>query len=576
MIAYLQKKFALSEEGARGMRRSIVWSALMNLSFILPIGIIFNFLTDATAVYILHTADHVEPLKYFLLMPAVVLVMFWVNLKRYDATYTVTYTETAKTRVALSRHIAKLPMSYFGKRDLSDLTKTIMTDVEKMEHAYSHAIPPFFGTILSVIIMAVMIAVQSPWLALAMIWPFPLAVGLVFAFRKRKYRLEKRHADDVLAVSAKMQEMMDNILAIKAFGRTKKSMDELEEILTEEEHAHYIAERSNPLFLAPLYALFRIGIVTVVLVGYGEYAAGAIDLSMYLTFLVISCILYVPMESAMAFLMEFIYISVSVDRMNELRDCPVMTGTKETVDTYDIEVKNLTFAYDKEAGDVLRDVSFTAKQGEVTALVGPSGCGKSTLTSLMLRFYDPDKGEITLGGKNIRGFDPDILLTNYAMVFQNVQLFNNTIMENIRIGKKGATDEEVLAAAKVACVDEIAARLPDGYETRIGESGGLLSGGERQRISIARAVLKDAPIIFLDESTASVDADSESRIQTALSRLIQDKTVVVIAHRLRTVMKADKILVLEEGRLIEEGTSDELIAKGGLFQKLWELQKRGA
>lgn len=389
--------------------------------------------------------------------------------------------------------------------------------------------------------------------------------------RKKKYEKDKAHADEKLIVSEKIQEMIENILPIKAFGRKEKSMNELKEILEREEKQHLKSEFLNPLLLGPVSSLLRLGVISAILTGMGQYAAGNLSLSRLILLVIACATIYLPMDGALSFIIEFIYVQVPARRMHTIMNMPVMTGEDLSVDNFDLELSHVDFGY--EDREVLHDISFIAKQGETTALVGPSGSGKSTLARLMLRFWDVDGGKITLGGKDLRDFDPESLLKNYSVVFQEVLLFNNTVMENIRIGKRGATDEEVFRAAKIACVDDFVQRFPEGYQTKIGENGILLSGGERQRISIARAVLKDAPIIFLDESTSSVDAQSETKLQKALSQLIQNKTVVVIAHRLRTVEEADKIIVLKEGRLVETGNAKELIAKEGEFYRLWKTQK---
>lgn len=571
MYRFLEEKFVLSPEGAKNMGKSIIYSALLNLCSILPMVVIFHFLTDVTNKYFFHSIETISMTKYWIMVPVIFILSYLMNNIQYDSVYTTTYTEAAKKRIALSERLGKLPLSFFAHRDLSDLTRTIMTDMEKMEHAYSHAVPQFYGTILSTCIILLLVTFNNVKMALAMFWPFPIALLLIFLLKDRKYRVEKIHADQALVVSDKIQEILDNILPIRAYGRTDKSLKEFEEILQEEEKKQLASEIMNPLLLAPIHSLFRVGIFSILLVGYSEFLKEDLNLPMLLNFIIVTTILYIPMEGAMNFLIEFLYVSIPANRMRELMETEIMTGKDLAVDSYDINLENIHFSYGEEP--VINGVSFSAKQGEVTALVGHSGCGKSTLVNLMLRFFDVDSGKITLGGKDIREFDPDSLLKNYSMVFQDVLLFNNTIMENIRIGKKDATDEEVLRAAKIAQVDEFALKLPNGYETIVGERGGLLSGGERQRISIARAILKDAPIIFLDESTASVDADSETKIQRALSQLIQDKTVVVIAHRLRTIMNADKILVFEDGRLMEEGSSKELIEKKGIFYKMLEIQK---
>lgn len=571
MRKYLQNHFFLSEEGAKNMEKGILYSALLNISFMLPMGLLFIFIHETLEIYVDHVKNGYDILKYPILAIFILAVIYWANTRQYDNVYTNTYTETAKKRVELSNRLRKLPLSFFAHRDLSDLTTTILSDMEAMEHAYSHAVPSFYGTILSVLFIALSISLMSPWMALALLWPFPIAIGFLFLMRKKKYEKDKAHADEKLIVSEKIQEMIENILPIKAFGRKEKSMNELKEILEREEKQHLKSEFLNPLLLGPVSSLLRLGVISAILTGMGQYAAGNLSLSRLILLIIACATIYLPMDGALSFIIEFIYVQVPARRMHTIMNMPVMTGEDLSVDNFDLELSHVDFGY--EDREVLHDISFIAKQGETTALVGPSGSGKSTLARLMLRFWDVDGGKITLGGKDLRDFDPESLLKNYSVVFQEVLLFNNTVMENIRIGKRGATDEEVFRAAKIACVDDFVQRFPEGYQTKIGENGILLSGGERQRISIARAVLKDAPIIFLDESTSSVDAQSETKLQKALSQLIQNKTVVVIAHRLRTVEEADKIIVLKEGRLVETGNAKELIAKEGEFYRLWKTQK---
>lgn len=447
-----------------------------------------------------------------------------------------------------------------------------MSDMESMEHAYSHSVPQFYGNIISVCLIGLMIASMNVKMAIALMWPFPLGLALIFAARNKMIRLEKIHHDEKLKVSDSIQEILENILPIKGYQRQEKTLDEFKIQLDEEEEKHLKAEISIPLMLGPISSLLRLGVLSSILVGIGQYTSGGLSLAQYLGLLIACLVIYSPMDACLAFIIEFMLVQIPNERMKEIFNAELMTGQDVDINNFDIELKNVTFGYDDTM--VIKDVSFLAKQGQTTALVGPSGCGKSTLTKLMLRFWDVNSGQIKLGGVDIRDIDPESLLKHYSMVFQDVILFNNTIMENIRIGKKNATDQEVMEAAKIAQLDDFIQTLPDGYMTKIGENGALLSGGERQRISIARAILKDAPIIFLDESTSSVDADNETKIQEALSKLIKNKTVIIIAHRLRTVENADQIIVLDEGRIVEEGSSDELIANQGLFYKLWKTQKQ--
>lgn len=572
MNKFLQNKYSLSPEGAKKMSKGVIYSALLNISFMLPMMIVFLFLDESLNIYKFHTQARYTPIYYIILVPLIIVCIYLANRLQYDSVYTTTYTEIAKKRISLSEHMRKLPLSFFNKRDLSDLTATIMSDMESMEHAYSHSVPQFYGNIISVCLIGLMIASMNVKMAIALMWPFPLGLALIFAARNKMIRLEKIHHDEKLKVSDSIQEILENILPIKGYQRQEKTLDEFKIQLDEEEEKHLKAEISIPLMLGPISSLLRLGVLSSILVGIGQYTSGGLSLAQYLGLLIACLVIYSPMDACLAFIIEFMLVQIPNERMKEIFNAELMTGQDVDINNFDIELKNVTFGYDDTM--VIKDVSFLAKQGQTTALVGPSGCGKSTLTKLMLRFWDVNSGQIKLGGVDIRDIDPESLLKHYSMVFQDVILFNNTIMENIRIGKKNATDQEVMEAAKIAQLDDFIQTLPDGYMTKIGENGALLSGGERQRISIARAILKDAPIIFLDESTSSVDADNETKIQEALSKLIKNKTVIIIAHRLRTVENADQIIVLDEGRIVEEGSSDELIANQGLFYKLWKTQKQ--
>ena len=563
MDKILQKKFLLSPQGAKNMKKGIIYSALLNIAFMLPMCTVFNFIKESLDIYMYHRAESYNITLYIIMVPLTFIVMFFVNKLQYDNVYTTTYTETANKRVGLSEHMRKLPLSFFERRNLADLTATIMGDMEAIEHAYSHSVPQFYGMIISVVVIAVLIGIVSPVIAIALIWPFPIALILINLARNHKYKVETGHYESKRRVTEAVQEIIDNILPIKGSNRIEKTFNEFKALLDEEEKKHIKAEFLNPLLLGPINIFLRLGILTAIFIGSLEYSKGNVDLAYYITVIIACSLIYTPMEACMAFIMEFMYVRVPAERMNEISTIKLMSGEKVKIDNFTINAEKISFGYEDEK--VIENMSFTVPQGKITALVGPSGCGKSTLTRLMLRFWDVDEGRITLGGKDIKTIDPENLLTHFSMVFQDVILFNNTVMENIRIGKKDATDQEVIAAAKAAQVEDFVKDLPEKYNTRIGENGVLLSGGERQRISIARAILKNSPIIFLDESTSSIDAENETKVQEALSKLIKDKTVVVIAHRLRTVEKADKIVVIEKGQLVEEGTAKELIENKGLF-----------
>ncbi|MDO5732766.1 MAG: ABC transporter ATP-binding protein [Eubacteriales bacterium] len=568
MKKLLQRYFHLSDEGSVNMSRAIYWSAARNMIFILPMLLIALFLQDGLAYL---RGDSFSIAKYLYLIPIILILRYVTERILYDRVYTTTYTETAKKRIALSKRLAELPLSFFSGRDLADLSRTILVDMERLEHCFSHAVPQFVGAIISSVIIFIMVVAFNYKMAIAIFWPVPLALLLIALFKSKKSRLDTKHHQDTIRVSNGMQELLDNVLPIRAYQRTKKSLSEFKSVLDAAECSQLRSEILNPIILAPILSLFRLGIVSILLVGFSEFASGSLNLVQLLNFIIVSVVVYEPLIGCTVFLLEFLYIGEPLRRNAELMSIETMTGEKKQPRNYDYEVRDARFAYSSEQ-ETIRGVSFTAKQGEVTALVGPSGCGKSTLAKLMLRFYDLDSGEIRLGGERISDWDPEDLLKYSSVVFQDVILFNNSVRENIRIGKKDASDEEVERAAKLAQADEFIRKLPQGYNTMIGEAGSLLSGGERQRLSIARALLKDAPIIFLDESTASIDADSETKIQEAIAGLIADKTLILIAHRLRTVMNCDHIVVLDEGRVVEEGRPEELLAKNGAFKKLVDMQ----
>lgn len=568
MKLFFQTRFALTEEGVKGMIRSILIVTLNNLSNILLFMLVFFFLKDALA---LSKGEEISLYKYSAGLFVLGLRILLERLQ-YDSTFTTAYTETEKKRMALAKRLAKLPISFFSGRDVPDLSRTLLKDVEALEHAYSHAVPQFFGAVISSTIIFLMISVLNFNVGLAIFWPIPFLAMLTLAMKKQKGRAEgKNHADSV-AVSNKMQEILDNIMPIKTYQRQERSFQEFIALVRQSEKSLLRAEYYNPGILTMQQSLLKLGTVTAIWAIFHEFLEHKFDAIIALQLIISSVLIYAPLEAAMSFILEFMHIQTPIDRTNEILGLQTMIGEKKTPKNLDYVLRHVDFSYETET-PVLKDVSTTIRQGEVTALVGPSGCGKSTLAKLLLRFYDPDGGKILLGEEDVAKWDPEDLLKNCSVVFQDVVLFNNTIRENIRIGKKGATDEEVMVAAKLAQAHDFIEALPKGYETVVGEGGRFLSGGERQRISNARALLKDAPIIFLDESTASVDADSETKIQQALSKLIKDKTVIVIAHRLRTVMNADKIIVLKEGCIVEEGKAEELLQKDGLFKQLYELQK---
>ena len=496
-------------------------------------------------------------------------------MQQYKATYGLVYGEVKTTRLRLAERLRKLPLGYFGKRDLADLTETLMGDVNRMEHVWSHVLGYLYGAYISTALIAVCLLVYDWRMAIACLWGVPVAFGLLFGSRKLAAQASERTKKAAVRVSDGIQEALENVREIRATNQEGRYLAGLNQKIDEHEKIMIKGELSTGLFVNAASVIMRLGVATTILVGANLILSGQIDFMLLFLFLLVITRVYAPFDQSLALIAEMFISQVSADRMNEIYNTPTAEGA-ETFwpQGHDIVFEHVGFSYDEK--EVLHDVSFTAKEGEVTALVGPSGSGKSTCARLAARLWDVTRGSIKVGGVDISTVDPEVLLSDYSMVFQDVVLFDDTVMENIRLGKHGATDEEVLAAAKAANCDEFVRRLPKGYGTPIGENGAKLSGGERQRISIARALLKDAPIILLDEATASLDVENETKVQGALSRLLSGKTVLVIAHRMRTVEATDKIVVLADGKVAEQGSPSELMEKGGLFRRMVELQRQSA
>ena len=504
-----------------------------------------------------------------------ILLSFVTHLQQYKATYGLVYNEIKTTRLSLAERLRKLPLGYFGKRDLADLTETIMGDVNRMEHVWSHVLGYLYGAYISTAIIAVCLFVYDWRLAIACLWGVPVAFGLLFGSRKIAACNAERTKKAAVRVSDGIQEALENVREIRATNQEERYLNGLNQKIDEHERVTIQGELGTGLFVNAASVIMRLGVATTILVGANLILSGSIDFMLLFLFLLVITRVYAPFDQSLALIAEMFVSQVSADRMNEIYDTPTAEGAEKFEPKgHDIVFEHVGFSYDEK--EVLHDVSFTAKEGEVTALVGPSGSGKSTCARLAARLWDISKGVIRVGGVDISTIDPEVLLRDYSMVFQDVVLFDDTVMENIRLGKRGATDEEVRAAAKAANCDEFVHRLPQGYNTPIGENGAKLSGGERQRISIARALLKDAPIVLLDEATASLDVENETKVQGALSRLLVGKTVLVIAHRMRTVEAADKIIVLADGRVAEEGTPAELMNKNGLYHRMVDLQRQSA
>lgn len=569
-----QRKYALTDQGVRNTKKGTFWTVIVNLVVMGGVSILYLVMSGFMGAL---TEGSPLPGSAIVLGLLVLfaLLSFVTHLQQHKATYGLVYNEVKTTRLSLAERLRKLPLGYFGKRDLADLTETIMGDVNRMEHVWSHVLGYLYGAYISTAIIAVCLLVYDWRLAIACLWGVPVAFGLLFGSRKIAARNAERTKKAAVRVSDGIQEALENVREIRATNQEERYLNGLNQKIDEHERVTIQGELGTGLFVNAASVIMRLGVATTILVGANLILSGSIDFMLLFLFLLVITRVYAPFDQSLALIAEMFVSQVSADRMNEIYDTPTAEGAEKFEPKgHDIVFEHVGFSYDEK--EVLHDVSFTAKEGEVTALVGPSGSGKSTCVRLAARLWDISKGVIRVGGVDISTIDPEVLLRDYSMVFQDVVLFDDTVMENIRLGKRGATDEEVRAAAKAANCDEFVHRLPQGYNTPIGENGAKLSGGERQRISIARALLKDAPIVLLDEATASLDVENETRVQGALSRLLVGKTVLVIAHRMRTVEAADKIIVLADGRVAEEGTPAELMNKNGLYHRMVDLQRQSA
>lgn len=568
MIEKLQRRFALSRQGALDLMKGCLACVLQDISFMFPVGLLYQFVIDT-----MNGGVSGSRIAFYAVgCLACLLLIFVVTRFQYDATYLATYVESGVRRISLAEKLRKIPLSFFGKKDLADLTNSIMSDCATLETTFSHYVPALIGSLISTTLISVCLFVYDWRMALAAVWVLPVAFAItLLSSRIQEYFNSKAVAANV-ALENGVQECIESLQDLKANNAEKRYLDGLDKKIDYAERRHIVTELGTALFVVSSTLILKFGIATVALAGSVLLIRGEIDIPLFFLFLLVVSRLYSPLEGALQNLAAVISSKTNINRMNEILDHPVQTGSSRLTNRgYDVVFDHVGFAYNS-GETVLKDVSFTAKQGEVTALVGPSGGGKTTVSRLAARFWDTDKGKITVGGMNIAGIDPETLLSLYSIVFQDVTLFNNTIMENIRIGRKDASDKEVLAAAKLANCDEFASKLPNGYDSMIGENGCELSGGERQRISIARAFLKNAPIILLDEATASLDVENETLIQAALSRLIKEKTVLVIAHRMRTVSGADKVVVLSDGTVAEQGTPEELMRTGKIYPHMVKLQ----
>lgn len=574
MVKYFRKTFALSEKGAKDLTKAIIACTLTNIALLIPVGILYMLLTDLLSPLIGGEKSEPNLWLYVGLSVIVIAVLVILHYIQYNATYLASYSESANKRITLAEKLRKIPLSFFGKRDLSDLTTTIMSDCAGLESAFSHYIPELIAAVLSVGICSIGLFVMNWKMAVALLWVVPVAFIIMAIGKKQQEKANRTNKQSQLERADVIQECIETVREIKANNQTESYLKKLDRQLAHDEKIQMRAELTVAQFVISAQMILRLGIATVVLVGGILLLNGSTSFLTFLVFLIAASRIYDPLSGSLINLGAIFASMLQIERMKKIEEQRVQVGKeKASYKGYDIEFNKVGFSYN-DGDDILSNVSFVAKQGEVTALVGPSGGGKSTAAKLAARFWDISGGTITLGGTDISTIDPEALLSNFAIVFQDVVLFNNTVMENIRLGKRGASDEEVLAAAKAAQCDEFIRSMPKGYETVIGENGSTLSGGERQRISIARALLKNAPVILLDEATASLDVENETLVQAAISELVKNKTVLVIAHRMRTIAGADKIVVLENGKVAEQGRPVELMNQSGLYKHMVELQNQ--
>ncbi len=568
MIKKLQRRFALSRKGAVDVIKGSIFCALQNISFMFPVGLLYFIVKD-----LLDNTLTVQRIPFYAIGCVVCAVLIYICTQlQYNGTFLATYVETGVRRVNLAEKLRKIPLSFFGKKDLADLTSSIMNDCAVLESSQSHFVSPLIGAIISTVIIAVSILFYNWQMALAAIWVLPIAFAIVALASRVQKNLAKKSMSAKIACEDGIQECMEVMSDLRANNAEQRYLSGLTKKIRAVENRLIASELGTAVFVVSAGLVLRLGIATTALVGSYLLINGKLDILTFFMFLLVVSRLYDPLEGTLQNLAAIIATNSNIERMNEILDCPVQSGSdKLSNKRCDIVFEHVGFAYNNDE-TVLNDVSFTAKQGEVTALVGPSGGGKTTVSRLVARFWDINKGKITVGGMDVSKVDPETLMSLYSIAFQDVTLFDNSIIENIRIGRKDATDKEVIAAAKLANVDEFAEKLPDKWNSNIGENGCELSGGERQRISIARAFLKDSPIILLDEATASLDVENETAIQSALSRLIKNKTVLIIAHRMRTVSGADKIVVLKDGIVAEQGNPEQLIKKNGIYSHMVKLQ----
>lgn len=573
MLEIIKRRFALSTKGAKDFCKGVFFTTLLDIALMLPAVFTFVFLEDYLRP-ILNSSDSViHGITYYIAVALTfMLVMYIIALWQYQSTFTCVYEESANRRISLAEKLRKLPLAFFGEKNLSDLTSTIMDDCTDLEHTFSHAVPQLLASIISILLIACGMFFYNWQLSLALFWVVPLAFAILFISKKK---MRKDFRDSYLHkrnVSEHIQEGLEAVQEIKSYNKEEDYLRNLNEKINKYEQTQTEGELMTGVLVNGAQSLLKLGLASVIIIGAKLLVTGDVDLFTYLIFMVIGSRVYAPVSEVFNNLAALFYLDIRINRMNEMEALPIQQGVTDfNPSDYNIEFKNVAFSY--ESGkQILKDISFTARQGEITALVGPSGSGKSTAAKLAARFWDIQSGKILLGKQDISLVEPETLLKNYSVVFQDVVLFNASIMDNIRIGRRSASDEDVIRAAELAQCDEFIRKMPQGYQTVIGENGETLSGGERQRVSIARALLKDAPIVLLDEATASLDVENETKIQTAISSLVRNKTVLIIAHRMRTIANADKIVVLDKGGVAEIGTAKELKEQNGIFAKMIKMQ----
>ena len=569
MVSYFMKRYAMSEKGAINLKKAIISHTFVNLTKLFAPMIAFMFLFQYIGVLKGIESYNFTLFHYLILIIVMMILMFLVARWDYVRLYTNVYNESANSRIDLAERLKKLPLSYFGKRDLADLAETMMNDMNLYETIFSHAVPHIYSTAISTGVIALMLIIYNPKLAFAALWVIPISLLIIFLSRKSQKKVVQNWIDDNRKVFDDLQEKIEQIEQIKSYNLEEQMLKDFFKKLNMSTKQKTKGEIVAGTLTGIATAILKLGIISVAVVGVNMLIAGEINILVYIAFLMMTTSIYLPIEGIITFMSMIVMLDAVVGRIKEIKTMPIQEGKKNMeITNYDIEFKDVYFGYDNYS--VINGVSFIAKQGEITALIGSSGSGKTTVAKLAARFWDIDRGKILIGGKDISEVDPETLLKNFSIVFQDVILFNTSIKDNIKIGKKNATDEEITRAAKIARCDDFINKMPEGIDTIIGENGQRLSGGERQRISIARAILKDAPIILLDEATASLDVENESLIQEALSELIKEKTVIVIAHRLRTIRNADKIVLLNAGKIEAVGTDSELCKSSEFYKAMLE------